>query len=531
MGYSDIGSYGSEIRTPNLDGMADRGLRFSQMYNYARCCPSRATLLTGISPHRAGIGHMVGDLGVPGYRGFLSDECVTVAETLKQAGYRTLMSGKWHVGGEYDMQRPESWNPGDSCHPTPRQRGFDEFFGTLIGAGSFFNPLTLYRNETPETPDSPDFYYTDAIADNAVSMIDKAVDGDSPFFLYTAFTAPHWPLHALEEDIARYEGRYRSGWDTLRTNRHEELRDSGILDRKWDITPRDAGAPPWESVENTDWEDLRMAAYAAQIDRMDQGIGRILAALDRHGIADNTLVMFLSDNGGCAEFLAEDSNKPEPSQFNTPTLDGSKMRFGNVPGLRPGPGNTFMSYDLPWSNASNAPFRLYKHWVHEGGISTPFIVRWPEKIKAAAIVHEPAQLMDITATCLDAAGATYPKERNGVEIAPLEGESLMPILEGHGEGREGRRQMPIFWEHEGNRAVRQGEWKLVSKFPGEWELYNMTEDRTELANLADGEKERVAAMSRHYAEWAERARVVQWPVRANPHSSAGGESNAHVVAR
>ena len=525
MGFSDIGCFGSEIATPNLDRLASSGLRFSQMYNYARCCPSRASLMTGISPHRAGIGHMVKDLHVPGYRGFLNSNCVTVAEVLRDAGYQTLMSGKWHVGGEYDMQNPDAWSAGDAGHPVPTQRGFDQHFGTLIGAGSFFHPLTLFENDHHITPDSPDFYYTDAIADKAVEMVDNASGKDKPFFLYTAFTAPHWPLHAFEEDIAKYEGKYRGGWDKLRTNRHEELRDSGVLESRWDITPRDATAPAWKDAENIDWEDLRMATYVAQIDRMDQGIGRILDALEKNRVRDNTVVIFLSDNGGCAEFLAEDSNKPEPAHFDTPPIDGSTMRFGNVPGLRPGPGNTFMSYDLPWSNASNAPFRLYKHWVHEGGISTPFIISWPNKIKEPGISHSPAQLMDITATCIDLAGATYPSEFDGNEIAPLEGESFARLL----SGKKWQREQPIIWEHEGNRAVRSGEWKLVSKFPGQWELYNMTEDRTELHNLVDGDAARVASLARVYGDWAETSHVLPWPIGGDPRIPASTTPNAHKI--
>ena len=527
MGFSDIGCFGSEIATPNLDKLAASGLRFSQMYNYARCCPSRASLMTGISPHRAGIGHMTGDLQLPGYRGFLNNNCVTVAEVLRDAGYQTLMSGKWHVGGDYDLQKPDTWSAGDAAHPTPTQRGFDKHFGTLTGAGSFFHPLTLFEDDHHIAPDSPDFYYTDAIAGKAIEMVDDASSKDEPFFLYTAFTSPHWPLHAFEEDIAKYEGKYRHGWDELRANRHEELRDSGVLDARWDITPRDEAAPAWTDAQNTDWEDLRMATYAAQIDRMDQGIGRILDALERNQVRDNTVVIFLSDNGGCAEFLAEDSDRPQPAKFNTPPIDGSTMQFGNVPGLRPGPGNTFMSYDLPWSNASNSPFRLYKHWVHEGGISTPFIISWPNKIKESGISHSPAQLMDITATCIDLAGASYPSEFGGNEIAPLEGESFAPLL----TGNTWRREQPIIWEHEGNRAVRAGEWKLVSKFPGEWELYNMTEDRTELSDLIVGEKQRADSLQNEYQRWAETSNVLPWPVTGMPSRLASSPTNAHTVDR
>ncbi len=280
----------------------------------------------------------------------------------------------------------------------------------------------------------------------------------------------------------------------------------GLLDNKWDISPRDADAPPWENAPNQDWEDLRMAVYAAQIDRMDQGVGRVMSRVRELGQEENTLVMFLSDNGGCAELLREDGGSSRPSLYGMPTVDGRPMRLGNNTSLRPGPADTFMSYDLPWANASNVPFRLFKHWVHEGGISTPFIVNWPAKIPESGIVHSPAHLIDVAATCIEAAGAPYPSELNGSPITPLEGESLMPAIEGR------RRERPIVWEHEGNRAVRVGPWKLVGEHPGKWELYNMDEDRTELNDLAGGDPARVGEMATTYKDWAERCGVLPWPV-------------------
>jgi len=509
MGFSDIGCYGSEIDTPNLDRLARNGVRFSQMYNCARCCPSRASLLTGLYPHQAGVGHMVSDWGAgTAYQGYLSSNCVTIAEVLKNDGYKTLMSGKWHVGGGYQASKPETWSPGDESHPIPVQRGFDRHYGMLGGAGSYFYPPYMIENENLFSVTDPGYYLTDAITDNAISMIEDSVKDEQPFFLYVAYTAPHWPLHALPEDIARYEGKYRDGgWDAVRMNRYEELRSTGILDPLWDISPRDGKAPCWEDVNHKDWEDMRMSVYAAQVDRMDQGIGRIMTNLRQSGLEENTLVMFLSDNGGCAEFLAEDTNKPQPFRYNIPTPDGRPIHVGNTPNIQPGPDDTFMSYDLPWANASNTPFRLYKHWVHEGGIATPFIVYWPQMAAKGHIVHSPCHLIDIMATCLDAAGAKYPEEYGNRRIIPLEGESFLPVI----QGKRWQRQQPIFWEHEGNRAVRDGNWKLVSKHPGDWELYNMLEDRTELDNRADSEKQRVRKMSAQYRAWAKRCGVMQWP--------------------
>ncbi len=514
MGFSDIGCFGSEIETPALDGLAEGGLRFTQMYNCARCCPTRASLLTGVNPHQAGVGHMVGNYGHRAYQGYLRDDCATLAEVLKSAGYRTLMSGKWHVGGGYQANKPETWSPGETTHPIPVQRGFDEHYGMLGGGGSYFHPPYMIRNRTMIRPDletdtGETYYLTDAVSREAVSMIRRTTERyeDNPFFLYVAYTAPHWPLHAFEEDIEKYRGRYRRyGWDGLRTSRHEALNCSGILDPKWEISPRNTDAPAWEDVREKEWEDLRMAVYAAQIDRMDQGIKSIIDELRRNGTYDNTLIFFLSDNGGCAEFLAEESSQKEPFRYNIPTPDGRRIRFGNIPEIAPGPDDTFASYDLPWANASNSPFRLFKHWVHEGGISTPCIIHWPEAVKTSGVFHAPCHVMDITATCIDAAGAKYPSEINGKKITPIEGESFLDRI----HGKSWDRSKPIILEHEGNRAVREDDWKLVSKYPGEWELYHMREDRTELHDLSARESERVKRMSRQYDEWAKRCDVIPW---------------------
>ena len=520
MGYSDLGCYGSEIHTPNLDGLAASGLRFSQMYNSARCCPSRASLLTGLNPHQTGVGHMMDALGPPEYQGYLNRNCATVAEVLRSAGYATYMSGKWHVGGRYDLLDDSHWEEqkGSEGFPIPTQRGFDRFYGIVAGSANYFFPRLLMEDDRFLELDPAGYYFTDAITDNAVKMLDEnaaansaaSANGDTekPFFLHVTYTAPHWPLHAHEEDIARYEGKYRGGWDTLRTDRHEELKASGILSDKWQISPRNASATAWEDEGEKDWEDLKMATYAAMIDRMDQGIGRIMDKVREMGAEDNTLVMFLSDNGGCAEFLAEDSNRPEPSQYASPNPDGTPVKMGNILGQRPGPGDTFMSYSLPWANASNSPFRLFKRWTHEGGISTPFIVSWPERIRQAGIVHEPTHISDIPATCIDAGGATYPTELNGNDITPIEGVSFMDAI----DNGEWKRDLPIYWEHEGSRALRIDNWKLVAEVGGEWELYDMDEDRTELNNLVESNAPKAAEMIALYESWAERCGVQPWPL-------------------
>jgi arylsulfatase len=445
---------------------------------------------------------------VPAYQGYLNETSATIAEVLKENGYQTYMSGKWHVGGGYDLTDASTWTPGNQTHPTPVQRGFDKFFGIVAGAANFFHPRTLMKDENFLDIDTSDFYLTDAISENAVFMLEDSSKTDNPFFMHVAYTAPHWPLHAYEEDIAKYVGKYRHGWDKIRTSRHEELKGLGILDPKWEISPRDSSSKPWDTVEERDWEDLRMAVYAAMIDRMDQGIGKILDKLKELSLDENTVVMFLSDNGGCAEFLAEETERPTPLQYSTPTPDGRKIQIGNKKDLNPGPDDTFMSYDLRWANASNTPFRLFKRWTHEGGISTPFILNWPKRINKPSIVHEPTHIIDIAATIYDAAQAVYPKEYNGNPITALEGSSFLEVLN---EG-SWKRTDSIYWEHEGSRAMRDGEWKLVSEVGKGWELYNMSEDRTELNNLAENEKDRLLKMQNSYKEWMNRCGVEDWPI-------------------
>lgn len=467
MGFSDIGCYGSEIATPNLDRLAAGGLRFTQFYNTARCCPTRASLLTGLYPHQAGVGHMVEGKAAPGYQGYLNDRCVTVAEALRPAGYFTAMSGKWHVG----EKRPH-W---------PVDRGFDRYYGLVSGGSNYFKidegrTLALDGERISRTGD--DFYITDAFTDYALRFLDEAKAKKKPFLLYTAFTSPHWPLHARPEDIAKYRGKYADGWDALRAKRHARMIETGIVDAKWPLTPRDGAAPAWEAAKDKDDLDLRMAVYAAQIDRMDQNIGRILAKLRENGAEENTLVLFLSDNGGCAEVIHR-----------------------GRPGAAVGTKESFESYGLPWANASNTPFRLYKHWVHEGGISTPLIASWPAVIKKGALIHEPGHLIDIMATCLELAGAEYPKGKT-----PVEGLSLAPIF------RDGKRKGhdAIYWEHEGNRAVRQGKWKLVARHKGPWELYDLDADRTEMKNVAGEKSDLVQELAAKHDAWAARSGVVAW---------------------
>lgn len=503
MGFSDIGCYGGEIETPTLDMLAKRGLRFSQFYNTARCSPSRASLLTGLHPHQTGIGVLTYDLGPEGYAGNLSEQCITIPEALRTNGYRTYMSGKWHVASNL-VSPTSAW---------PLQRGFDEFFGTIIGAGSFYDPNTLTRgndNAEHEARDDPEFFYTDAISDQAVDYVDahSRDHADKPFFMYVAYTAPHWPLHAHESDIAKYRGRFDAGWDQLRVERLRRLVQSGILKPEWGLSDRDPTQPPWTEAEEKAWLLRCMEVYAAQVDRMDQGIGRIVESLKRNACFDNTLVIFLADNGACAEDIPEgvtvDVLVNELMIARSHTRAGDPVHFGNNPTLMPGAENTYQSYGPAWANLSNTPFRLYKHWIHEGGIATPLIAHWPQGIRdQGGIRHTPGYLPDIMATLLDITQTPYPRERKGASVPALEGASLRPAFEA-----DGLPDRPMFWEHEGNAAVRLGRWKLVRKFPDPWELYDLESDRTELNDLSARHPERVTDMLALYQAWANRCGVI-----------------------
>ncbi len=505
MGFADLGCMGSEIKTPNIDALAHGGALLTSMYNCARCCPTRASLLTGLYPHNAGVGHMGANLGTPAYQGFLRNDSATIAEVLRAAGYRTCMAGKWHVAGDFMAREVDSWRVGDVEHPTPRQRGFDRFYGIVDGVTNFFSPHYMLEDDNRVEVFPDDFYFTDAITDKAIGMVEEAAGDDKPFFLYLAHAAPHWPLHAPAEDIAKYDGIYLHGWDEVRTARHEEMNALGVLQTPWQISPRDFEVPAWGDIRLADWEASKMAAYAAMVDRMDQSIGRLIAALKRLGQYDDTLILFLSDNGGCAEFMAEDG---WAKFFPDTTHDGRKITMGNVPNLKPGDVLTYQSYDKPWANVSNAPFRLFKHYVHEGGISTPLIAHWPAKITNPHIVHEPCHVVDVLPTILEATGASYLSELGGHEIQPLEGEGFLDAL----TGKAWQREQPIFFEHEGNCAIRAGQFKLVKKHGEPWELYDMEADRTELNDLAGKNTPLEADLLARYDDWASKTGVMDWSI-------------------
>ncbi len=507
MGFSDLGCYGSEIQTPHIDSLASSGVRFTHFRNTARCCPSRTSLLTGLYAHQAGVGHMVNPRPtLPGYQGDLNRSCVTIAEVLRGSGYQTMISGKWHVTP--NNARKHNW---------PLQRGFDRFYGIIAGAASYYQPWTLTRDNTPIEPEGSDYYLTDAIARNASTYIEDAAKRPDPFFLYVGFNAPHWPLHAFESDIERYRGRYRDGWDALRAERHQRQIRMGLVDKKWGLTPRDEEVPAWKDAPNREWQQRRMEVYAAQIDRMDRNVGTILDTLRRTGKEQDTLILFLADNGGCAEELpAGRLNNNTAKQ----TRDGRPMRTGNAPSILPGPEDTFASYGIAWANASNTPFRRYKHWVHEGGIATPLIARWPAGIaRHGTLTHESGHVIDLMATCVDVAGVRYPELHNGERVLPMEGRSLAPAF----NAKTITRHDAFYWEHEGNRAVVDGRHKLVSRFPNRWELYDLESDRSEMRDLAGSDAARVERMVGRYDRWAARCNVLPWEeVRKIPATDAGG---------
>ena len=488
LGFSDLGCYGGEIHTPNLDRLAYNGLRFTQFYNNAICTASRASLLTGLYSQQVGCTRM--------------QNCVTVADALKAVGYRTLMTGKWHLSG------------------IPVERGFDRHYGLVTGACNHFNPGLRRPGENapgkkspgdnapfaiddqiiqPYTPEDRNFYSTDAFTDYAIKYLDEYRREEAPFFLYVAYTVPHYPLHALPNDIAKYRGRYKIGWDELRKQRFVRMVEMGLIEKQWDLSVRDPGSLPWEGIEDKDAWDLKMAVYAAMVDRMDQGIGRILTKIRELGVEENTLVLFLSDNG------ASDEDRTR------------------TPDLPPGPMESYRTVDLPWANLSNTPFRKFKRWNHEGGIATPLIAYWPRVIKnGGAITHQMGHLIDVMSTQVAITGAEAPASYNGRKVLPLEGKSLLPIFEGgQREGHEA-----LYWNQAGLWcAVRKGKWKLVSPDywinyrpwrldGGEtsarpatsdaqtiWELYDMEADRTESNDLAEQHPDLVKEMAEMYVAW------------------------------
>jgi arylsulfatase A-like enzyme len=491
MGFSDLGCYGGEVPTPNIDKLADGGVRFTQFYNTARCSTSRAALLTGLYPHQAGMGYLE-NLVVPGSKGtsgHLSDDCVTMAEVLDAAGYLTIMTGKWHLGE--DRGTP------------PWQRGFARSLSANIGELYFPNQqqkrengirLNGERFELDDPKFGKDWYGPDLITEWGLKFIDEAIAENKPFFYYLPHCATHFPLQVPQEDIERYRGKYKVDWDELREARHKRQIEMGLVDAKWPLAERPPGVPDWNTLsdEEKDRFDHIMAIDAAMIDRLDRSVGMLMEGLKKRGVLDNTIVLLMCDNGGNAE-------------------SGPR---GRLEGEKPGGPKSVVFLGQSWATVANTPFRRYKHFTHEGGISTPLIVHWPagiDKARHGKLEPQPGHLVDLLPTVVEVTGAKYPKQYKGHEIEPMEGTSLVPAF----AGKPLDRQQPIFFAHEGNRAIRDGKWKLVMKFKGAWELYDIEADRTEQHDLITQEPQVAIRLAKEWNAWAERADVDAWdgPVR------------------
>lgn len=491
LGFSDIGSYGSEIDTPNLDQLADSGLRMTGFYNTARCSPSRASLLTGLYPHQAGIGVLDGDFGIPEYQGYLNDQTVTMAEVLKEVDYSTYISGKWHVGNDEGRY--------------PLDRGFDRYYGLIRGASNFYKNIDyhdpeqqreqtfLLDNEPHDIPATTEdmwkrnegYHMTDAFTDYALEFLDRNGD-DQPFFLYLPYTAPHWPLHAFPEDIEKYKDTYKVGWDSLKTLRYEKQIELGITDASTALAPNSDRVEPWDQAgeRKEEWPH-EMAIYAAMIDQMDRNIGRVIDKLKEMEEYENTLIIFLSDNGGC-------HTSPE-----FPHLDGE-----------PGGPDSFPTYGYEGAEVSNVPFKMWKQYTHEGGIASPFIAHYPGMISPGVIDNQVSHIVDLMPTIVELTGARYPEERNGNKILPMQGESLLPVF----QGKQLTRKEPLYFEHQGNRGLRHGNWKLVSdRSTLTWELYNMDEDPTELNDLSGEFPQITKDLIAQYEAWADKNNILPYP--------------------
>lgn len=490
MGYSDLGCFGGEIETPNLDALSKKGVKMTNFYNSFRCCPSRAALLTGVYPHQAGIGDMMNTRPFAAYQGFLNKESVTLAEVLKSAGYGTYMAGKWHVG-----QAKENW---------PLQRGFQRYYGLIDGANSYFDnrpyrpnqKLTIALDNEPVKNLPKNYYSTDAYTDFAIQFIKEHLEQkkNNPFFLYLAYQAPHWPLHAKPEDIKKYLGKYKSGWDEMRKKRFAKQKKLGLIDKNASLPERDEEVKPWNQIsdsEKTKWQE-KMAVYAAMVDCLDQNVGKLIKNLKENGEWENTIILFMSDNGGSSEYIKNEGFTPEILAAND---------------ISPANPESFTSYGAEGAMVSNTPFRKFKHWEFEGGNATNFIAFGPEKyIPKNIISTRPAHIIDIMPTILNVSKATYPKEFNGHSILAPEGKSLLELWS---ESYDENNERAICFEHEGNRAVRKGKWKLVSQYPENvWYLYDLSQDRNELVDLKNKYPKVLKELEDIYAHWATKVGVI-----------------------
>jgi arylsulfatase len=512
MGWSSIGCYGGLVETPNIDALAEKGVRFNQFYNGARCCPTRATLMSGLHPHQVGVGHMTLPIkGVehpkPGesdfdvkvkswerrsypreYQGWLDTEIPTVPEMLKTAGYGTYMSGKWHLNNE----NSETW---------PVQRGFDRFYGHFSGTSGYFQTYSLHRQNSPVKEEGNRFYLTDALGTEAIEYLsehDEQKD-NVPFFLYLAFNAPHFPLQSMPEDFQKYRGRFKAGWDILRKEKLERQKEMGIVPKNTRLSKRPDDIPAWDSLNSKQQNEMDaiMATYAAMVDRVDQNIGKLVDHLKATDEFQNTIIFFLSDNGAEAESRAL-------GRFRMAELG----RYGDGENR----GRPWAKYGKAWANFSNTPCRYYKHYTHQGGVQTPLIAHWPKGIPArqnGRILSQNSYLPDLVETCIEMAGAVRPANWHGKPVPEAEGVSLMNTIRGEVSPVHTK---PIMIEHEGNCMVRLGKWKLLRSYGQPWELYDIETDFSETQNLIAENQEVANHLKRAYAEWAERIGVKEWTI-------------------
>jgi arylsulfatase len=517
MGYSDMGCYGGEIETPNLDQLAQNGIRFSHFYNAGRSCPTRASLLTGLYPHQAGIGRMTFDDNLPGYRGTMTHNGVTIAEVLQDAGYQTGMVGKWHVAETPLRPDQRQWLAHQVQHEEfapienyPTRRGFQDFYGTIYGVVDYFDPFSLVNGETPVTSVPEGYYSTVALADSASAYISRYAQSEKPFFLYLSFHSPHWPLHALPEDIAKYENTYKAGWEALRNARYERIKQKGIFsDTTGLLSPRQF-ADRWSENPDSAWDAHAMAVHAAMVHRMDIEIGKVIRTLEKSGELDNTLILFLVDNGCSNEspqlFTAGENDRPAELRNGAPVIYPKNKE------TLPGAQNVWAGIGAKWANVANTPFRFWKAVMHEGGICTPAIAYWPAGLKAkkGSVSGEPCHVVDIMATCIDVADAKYPSTYNEHDIIPLEGVSFLPVLQA---GKCDKRHEVIGFEHFREKAlISHDKWKIVQRpRKNVWELYDLNTDRTELHDLSGQYPEKLATLTAEYEAWAKRCMVMPSP--------------------
>ena len=509
LGFSDVGCYGGEIHTPNIDYLGANGLKFTQFYNTSRCCPTRASLLTGVYNHDAGIGEMTEDRHEPGYRGHLTENVVTIAEVLRAAGYHTGMSGKWHVSNTVIQPTPKEqlqWLNHQAYYPAfspleqyPTNRGFEKYYGNIWGVVDYFDPFSLVNGTTAVKEVPKDYYHTDAINDTAVAYIKEfGKQQDKPFFLYVAETAPHWPIMALPEDIDKYKDTYKGGWDAIREARYKRMVKLGIIDSsKEKLSPRWQDDLKWEDNPDKEWDARAMAVHAAMVDRMDQGIGRIIGALKETGELENTIILFLSDNGASAE----DAARYGPG-FDRPgeTRDGRKIIYPTKKEVMPGPQTTFASIGQRWANVASTPYSYWKSESYEGGIHTPLIAFWPQGMTAekGSTTNQVGHVMDFMATFIELGQAKYPQEFKGNQIKPMEGISLAPIFKG--KKRQGHKI--LFNEHYGAKYVRTEDWKLVAQGNQKWNLYRIKEDQTELDDVSAQYPVKMHELDSLWNQWA-----------------------------